>query len=297
MSLARGQAELPLRQVMRLPDSRNVFALMPAHSAALGAVGAKLITVFPGNHADGADSHQGAVLLFDAGRGALRAIMDASSITAIRTAAVSAVATRLLARDARTLAIFGSGVQARTHVAAMLAIRRFDEVRVWSRTTAHAETFANEVKARHGIRVTVSVRPDQAAFGADVVCTVTSSQEPVLRGAWLAPGMHVNAVGASVPGARELDTDAIRKARVFVDRRESALAESGDLLTPMRAGVITADHIVAELGELLTGAAGRRSPDEITVFKSLGLAIEDLACARFLDQRARERNTGTWAEL
>lgn len=297
MSLARGQVQLPLRQVMHLPEPGHVFALMPAFSGALNAVGAKLITVFPGNHGPGVDSHQGAVLLFDGERGTLRAIMDASSITAIRTAAVSAVATKLLARDARTLAILGSGVQARTHVAAMLTIRHFDEVRVWSRTPAHAEAFADEVSQRYRVRASAFERADQAVFTADVVCTVTASQEPVLKGAWLSPGTHVNAVGASVPAARELDTDAIRKARLFVDRRESALAESGDILTPMRAGVITANHIVAELGELLTGAAGRRSVDEITVFKSLGIAVEDLACAHFLDQRARVRDAGTWAEL
>lgn len=297
LSVVRGQAQLPLRQVIRLPQDGRVFALMPAYSAALTAVGAKVITVFPDNHASGIDAHQGAVLLFDGDRGALRAVIDASSITAIRTAAVSGVATKLLARDARVLAILGSGVQARTHVAAMLAVRRFDEVHVWSRTRPHADAFADEVSRKHGVRVTAFDRAEQAVFGADVICTVTSATEPVLHGTWLTPGVHVNAVGASVPSARELDTEAIRRARLFVDRRESALAEAGDILTPLRAGVITPAHIVAELGEVLTGAAGRRSQEDITVFKSLGLAIEDLACAHHLDRRARAENAGTWAEL
>lgn len=319
VSLARGEVLLPLRQVMRLPESgnrgeppaggaprsadnhigpANVFGLMPAYSAALGAVGAKLITVFPGNHGTGIDSHQGAVLLFDGERGGLRAIVDASSITAIRTAAVSGVATKLLApASARSLAILGAGLQARTHIEAMLAVRPFETIRIWNRNGARGAALAADVERRHAVKAAAAPTAEAAVRGADVVCTVTASLEPVLRGAWLAPGTHVNAVGASVPTARELDSEAVRRSRLFVDRRESALAESGDILAPMREGVITGQHIVAELGELLTGAQGRRDATEITLFKSLGIAVEDLACAHFLDERARKRKAGTWVEL
>jgi alanine dehydrogenase len=295
-SLARGEVILPLRPVLRIPDSPNAFALMPAYSRSLQAIGTKLITVFPGNHGTELDSHQGAVLLFDGERGSLLAMMDATSITAIRTAAVSGLATRLLARDdAETLAILGSGAQASTHIKAMMAVRQFKNVRVWSRNPDHARALASRAGWSHDA---VARDAKSAVRDADVVCTVTASREPVLRGEWLRPGTHVNAVGASLPTARELDTDAVRRARVFVDRRESALNEAGDLLIPMTEGAISADHIVAEIGELLTGSAvGRQNDKEVTLFKSLGLAVEDLASARYLYGRARGERAGTWVDF
>jgi ornithine cyclodeaminase/alanine dehydrogenase-like protein (mu-crystallin family) len=298
-SLARGEVILPLRPVLRIPDTPNVFAMMPAYSGALRAIGTKLITVYPGNHGTELDSHQGAVLLIDGERGSLLAMMDAAAITAIRTAAVSAVATKLLAkRDARTLVILGSGVQARSHIDAMLAARPFTRVLVWSRNDDHAQALQSEASARHGIEIGIVTDLAAAVRQADVVCTVTAAREPVLRGGWLKPGAHINAVGASIPTARELDTNAVARSRVFVDRRESALNEAGDVLIPMREGAITADHLVAEVGELLTGAAhGRRNDTEITLFKSLGLAIEDLASAHYLHDRARRERAGTWVEL
>lgn len=298
-SLSRGEVILPLRPVLRVPDSPNAFALMPAYSKSLKAIGAKLITVYPGNHGTELDSHQGAVLLFDADRGNLLAMMDAASITAIRTAAVSGVATRLLAReDAATLAILGAGVQGRTHIDAMLAVRPFKKVSIWSRTTEHARALAGEATRRHRAEFTVATDAASAVKGADVICTVTAAREPVLKGDWLRPGSHVNAVGASIPTARELDTEAVQRSRVFVDRRESALNEAGDLLIPIKEGAITSDAIVAEIGELLTGAAkGRRNAAEITLFKSLGLAVEDLACAHELHDRAKRDDGGTWVEF
>ncbi|HEU4994833.1 MAG TPA: ornithine cyclodeaminase family protein [Gemmatimonadaceae bacterium] len=297
-SLARGEVVLPLRPVLRVPDSPNVFAMMPAYSSSLRAIGAKLITVFPGNHGTGVDSHQGAVLLMDGAQGTLLALMDASSITAIRTAAVSGVATKLLARDnARTLAILGSGVQGRSHIAAMLSARPFEAVSVWSRSAEHARALASHASSQYGIRCEAASDPATAVRSADVVCTVTASREPVLRGEWLQPGTHVNAVGASIPTARELDTLAVKRSRLFVDRRESALNEAGDVLIPISEKAIGPDHIAAELGELLVGAAGRRSDDDITLFKSLGLAIEDLASAHFLYDRARREKSGTWVEF
>jgi alanine dehydrogenase len=298
-SLARGEVILPLRPVLRIPDSHNAFALMPAYSGSLRAMSAKLITVFPNNHGTGLDSHQGVVALFDGGNGSLLAIIDAASITAIRTAAVSGVATRLLANEsASTLAILGSGVQARTHIDAMLAVRPFEKIVVWSRDPGHARALVK--KSRWTRRVEFEVAPDvrTAVISADVVCTATAAREPVLRGEWLPAGTHVNAVGASLPTTRELDTEAVRRARIYVDRRDSALNEAGDLLIPMQEGAITAESIVAEIGELLTGnARGRRNTQEITLFKSLGLAVEDLACAHYLREQAAKKEAGTWVEL
>lgn len=298
-SLARGEVIHPLRTVVRVPDSPNVFALMPAYSRALNALAAKVITVYPGNHGTAVDSHQGAVLLFDGADGSLRAIMDNRPITAIRTAAVSGVATRLLAREeASTLAILGAGVQGNTHIDAMMAVRPFERVVVWSRNAARARALAARAKKRLSARIETAPTAEAAVRDADVVCTVTASREPVLRGAWLRAGAHVNAVGASLPAARELDTEAVRRARVFVDRRESAMNEAGDLLIPMREGAIGADHIVGEIGELLTGAVrARERADEITLFKSLGLAVEDLACAQFLLAAAERERVGTHVDL
>ena len=298
-SLTRGEVLLPLRPVLRIPDSQNAYALMPAYSKSLRAIGTKLITVFPGNHGTELDSHQGAVVLIDGERGSLKALMDAASITEIRTAAVSGVATKLLARkDAKTLAMLGTGVQARSHLEAMLVVRDFDRVIVWSRNEQRSEEFSDRyLRGRdfEGIRVREAER---AVREADVICTVTASREPVLKGEWLRPGAHVNAVGASIPTARELDTAAVKKSRVFVDRRESAANEAGDLIIPMKEGAFGTEHIVAEIGELLVGSAkGRGNDSEITLFKSLGPAIEDLASAQFLFDEASAKRAGTWIEL
>ena len=298
-SLARGQALLPLRQVLMLPDGKGAFAAMPGHLSSPPALGIKTITVFPGNHGTEYDSHQGAVLLFDTERGRLLAIMDASSITAIRTAAVSAVATRALARaDASTLALLGTGVQAATHLEAIALVRPLRRVRVWSRDPAHVQRFVERARARHGLEVEAAANARDAVAEADVVCTVTASREPVLEGAWLRAGTHVNAVGASVRTSRELDTAAVARARVFVDRRESAWNEAGDLLVPRAEGAIGEDHVQAELGEVLVGRApGRRSAEEVTLFKSLGLAIEDVASAHRIHANAQASGAGTWVEL
>ena len=298
-SLARGEVVLPLRPVLRIPDTPNVFAMMPTYSAVLPAFGVKLITVFPGNHDSDLDSHQGAVLLFDQTRGQLVAMMDASSITGIRTAAVSGVATQLLALpNASTLAILGSGVQGRTHLEAMRAVRPITTVRIWSRSAEHARAYAVWAKRTYGLEVEVVASAERAVRGAHIICTTTAAREPILQGDWLAPGAHVNAVGSSAPGARELDSAAVVRARVYTDRRESALNEAGDLIIPMREGAITAEHIVAELGEVIVGkATGRGSPEEITLFKSLGIAIEDLASACHVYARAEREQVGVVVDL
>lgn len=299
-SLTLGGALLPLRQIVRLPGGRNAFAVMPAALDEPASLGAKVITVFPANDATPYDSHQGAVLLFDTEYGRLIAILDASTITALRTAAVTAVATRALSRpDSRTLGLLGAGVQAETHLESISLVRPIDEVRVWSRSGARAHRFAERFGAK-AERIVVCASAREAVEGSDIVCTLTSSREPVVLGDWLAPGTHVNAVGASLATSRELDSAAVVKSRLYVDRRESTLNEGGDFLVPKREGLIGDDHIVGEIGELLVDpprVPGRRSAEEITLFKSLGLAIEDVAAARRVYDRAVASGAGRWLEL
>lgn len=298
-ALARGEAILPLRPILPLPDRRGALAMMPAWLESPPALGLKVISYFPANLGTAQDTHQGAVLLFDTSNGRLLAILDATSITAIRTAAVSGVATRLLARpEARTLALLGSGVQAQTHLAAMLEARPGLRVRVWSRDRDRVAAFIRGAAARFGCDVEAAASARDAVHEADVVCTVTSAREPVLEGVWLAPGTHVNAVGSSIRSARELDTAAVVRSRMFVDRRESAAAEAGDFIIPKQEGAIGDDHIVGELGELLLDRIpGRRNATEITLFKSLGLAVEDLAAAHHIYQQALATGAGTRLDL
>jgi ornithine cyclodeaminase/alanine dehydrogenase-like protein (mu-crystallin family) len=286
--LARGELTMPLRFIVR-PPGEQLLGLMPAHRGGGDPLFAlKEIVIAPANGARGLDPHQGAVLLHDGETGVLRAILNASPITEIRTAAVSALATRLLARrGARRVAILGSGVQGRSHAHAMRVALDDPELRVWSRTPEHAEALALESHA------VVCQTVEEALDGADVVCTCTSAREPIVRREWLAPGTHVNAVGSSVPGARELDADVVAAASLFVDRRESTVNESGDYLRAVEETGIGPDHIRAELGELIVGAhLGRSDNEELTLFESLGLAVEDLAAAALAVDRARERGLG-----
>jgi ornithine cyclodeaminase len=272
---------------------------MPAYLGEPSCVGLKAITVFPANHGTELDAHQGAVLLFEAERGCLVAVLDATSITRIRTAAVSGVATRELARDdAGDLALLGTGVQASSHLEAMACVRRLRRVRAWSQRPERARAFAEREGKRHGLTVEAVATAEEAVRGADLVCTTTSAKEPVLRGEWLAPGAHVNAVGACLKANRELDTAAVVRSRLWVDRRESAFAEAGDILFPMQEGAITEAHVVGELGEvLLSRAPGRASPQDVTLFKSLGIAVEDLAAAHHVLTRARATSRGVTVEL
>ena len=273
--------------------------MMPGYLGSPEALGLKVVTVFPHNHGTPYDAHQGVVLLLDPRHGMPLAVMDASEVTAIRTAAVSGVATRLLAREqAADLAILGSGVQARTHLEAMLLTRKLRRVRVFSPNRRNREAFAAKEGQRHGVTVEPAASAREAVEGADLICTVTSSRDPVLCGEWLARGAHVNAVGSSIPTARELDTAAVVRSRLFVDRRESTLHEAGDFLIPKREGAIGDDHIVAEIGEiLLERSEGRRNDEEITLFKSLGLAVEDLAAAHHVHREAGRQDVGQTVEL
>ncbi len=298
-ALARGESINPLRRGLLLPDKRGVLGMMPAYCGDIQVLGVKVITVFPSNQGTEFDSHQGAVLLFEPEYGRLLAIMDATAMTAIRTAAISGVATKLLAReDARDLTILGSAVQAHTHLQAMLLAREIKRVRVWSRTFEHAQAFAQQESERHGIQVEPMATAQEAVIGADIICTTTAASEPVLMGDWIAPGAHMNAVGSSTPFARELDTTAVVKSRLFVDRRESALNEAGEFLIAKKEGVLNDDHILGEIGEILLGRmAGRESAEEITLFKSLGLGVEDVASAQYLYQEAVENGVGIWMEF
>jgi ornithine cyclodeaminase len=239
------------------------------------------------------------VLLFETANGRLLAILDASEITAVRTAAVSGVATQALARpEAHRLAILGAGVQARTHLEAMLLVRRIDHVRIWSRSEEHAREFAARATRRYDVTIDVAATAREAVRDRDIVCTTTAAREPILAGAWIARGAHINAVGSSIRSARELDTAAVARSRLYVDRRESALNESGDFLIPKREGSLTDEHIVGELGELLLERVpGRSSADEITLFKSLGIAVEDVAAAHHVYEKAIEHGLGTSIEL
>jgi ornithine cyclodeaminase/alanine dehydrogenase-like protein (mu-crystallin family) len=297
-ALARGDALVPLRTVMRVPGVGGFLGVMPGyispHEGKEGALGMKAVSVFPGNAQRGIDTHQGAVLLFEADTGRLSALMDGAAVTAIRTAAVSGVATDLLSRrDADELAILGAGVQARTHMEAIATVRPLRRVRIWSRNPEHAAALTSELRPRFEFPVEAAASAEAAVRGADIVATVTASPEPILQRAWLKEGVHINAVGSSIPTSREIDTATMAAARLFVDRRESALAEAGDLLFPMREGAVTGDHIQAELGEVIIGKnPGRRSPSELTLFKSLGLAVEDVASAAYIADRARDTGTG-----
>lgn len=287
-TMAKDEVVLPLRSKLWLPDRSGLLGLMPAYLGSPETIGLKVLTVFPKNHGTEYDSHQGVVMLFEVGHGCPVAILDASSITAIRTAAVSGLATRALARaDAGDLAILGSGVQARSHLEAMKAVRPLHRVRVWSRTPAHGEQFARIESERLGLRIEAVPSARDAVVGADLVCTTTAATEPVLRGEWLEPGTHVNAAGACFATARELDAAAVARARLIVDRLESAMNEAGDFLLARKEGAVTDDHIAGELGQVLTGAIpGRRSEEEITLFESLGVAIEDLAAAHHVWRKA-----------
>jgi ornithine cyclodeaminase len=297
-TVSEGGARIPPRSVVPV-SAGNLMGIMPGYLAEPEGFGVKLISLFPQNPAAGLSSHLGLVMLFEPQHGQPVALMDAAELTAVRTAAVSGVATRLLARpDAGDLAILGAGEQAASHLEAMLAVRPISRVRVWSRTPNHAVRFADEASARHGLAIEVSDDVERAVAGADLICTVTASPEPILKGDWVAPGAHVNAVGASRPNAAEVDTDLVVKSRFFVDFRPSTALEAGEYLRALEAGAITAAHIRGEIGEVASGAvAGRGGAEEITLFKSLGIAAEDLAAAHFVLERARASAVGQVVQL
>lgn len=297
--LAEGDVMMPLRTMLHLPVGGAVMGLMPSYLGGLEAVGVKVIAEFPANFGSEYDSHQGVVLFFDTERGLLRAMVDATAVTAIRTAAVSGLVTDLLANpEAGDLAIIGAGTQAHTHLQAMMAVRPIRRVRVYSVPAESAAEFAERESRRTGLAVEVASSAAEAVAGADLICTVTTSHDPVLLGDWVSPGAHINAVGAYNPATRELDSALVARSRLYADRRDSMLNEAGEFLIPKSEGLFGDEHIVGEIGELLTGKApARASADEITLFKSLGIAIEDLAAAHHVYEKAQAQGVGQWVEI
>jgi alanine dehydrogenase len=289
-----GGVSQPVRTVVEIGLQKAFFGVMPAYIPDPPALGAKLVTVFGSNHAVGLPTHLATIVLLDAMTGELLALVDGRYITEARTAAVSAVSVDLLARaDASTLAIIGSGVQARSHADAIARVRSLRELRVWSPSLERREAFAREMRPRLRIPVTANRSAEDAIRGADIVVLATSAREPVAAGAWVADGAHVCAVGACRPDQREMDTALVARGRVFVDSRAAALAEAGDILLAMRDGAFGDDHIAGELGAVLAGdLRGRTADDQVTIFKSLGMAVEDVAAAHLAYMKAAERGLG-----
>jgi ornithine cyclodeaminase len=292
-ALARGEGIQPLRPVMWLPEKVGALGMMPGYLGSIETVGIKTVTVFPGNADTEYDSHQGTVMLFDATNGRLKAVLDATEITATRTAAASAVATEQLSRpDSSILAILGAGVQGAAHVRSIPLVRDIGEIRVWSRNPDHAAQLVADANGR-GLEIHAEPTVTDAVAGADIVCTTTASPDPILTGAMLESGMHLNAVGSSVPFARELDGEAMARSRIFVDRRESTLNESGDFLMARVDGAVDENDIIAEVGEVVVDAhGGRESEDEITTFVSLGIAVEDIAAGDLVYRKALDSGRG-----
>ncbi|VVD84903.1 ornithine cyclodeaminase [Pandoraea capi] len=305
-ALAREQIHLPLRQIIRPPEAlgaKGLLGMMPAFlgsgAGAMPVYGAKVGTFFPGNSTLGKDPHQGCVLLMSGETGELLAVMNAAEITGIRTAAVTGLATRLLARhDASRLALVGAGHQAHWHLAALAAARPLQHVRVASRSLATAQAFVDKEQPNYAFRLEAAPSVEAAVCDADIVVTVTNSTDPVLRAEWIAPGTHVNLVGSSTPRHREADTMLMARAQLFVDRRESTVNESGDYLAAAAEGRIGPEDLLAELGELVIRThSGRTDAEAVTLFKSLGMGAQDVALAAALYQRAQAANTGTRASL
>jgi len=311
-AFSTGGAVQPVRSTVPVDRHRGFLGVMPAYLApfarresheggggaapsdATEALGLKAVAFYPDNAKYHLSTHLATILLLDPPTGALRALLDGRLITEMRTAAVSAAATdRLARRNAQVFAILGAGVQARAHLEALREVRPPAEVRVWSRTQSGADRFAAEMREKFGVAVAATASAERAVRGADVICTVTNSTTPVVEAAWLSPGAHINAVGAARPDWRELATDVVRRARLFVGSRAGAVTEAGDVVVPIQEGAITDRHIVAEIGEVFAGRhAGRETDEEITLFKSLGMAVEDVATARLAYTRAQAKGIG-----
>jgi ornithine cyclodeaminase/alanine dehydrogenase-like protein (mu-crystallin family) len=291
---SQGQAVQPIRTKMDAPSGRGLLSMMPGAIAGPGRLGIKIVTVFPGNFGTGVGSHQGAILLFDPDNGSLRAVVDGREVTAIRTGAASAVATDVLANPGvRTLGVYGYGEQAATHIEALRLVRPFERVLIWGRDAARAQAFARQQADHTGL--TVETRDDPGALAAecDVLCTTTAAAEPYFQGDWLRPSLHLNVVGSSIPTTAEVDVRTIVESRVYADFRESALALGGDIRRAIAAGTPAEQFLVGEVGAVILGQAeGRRGPDDITLFKSLGMVSEDLTAAWLAYQAAEARGAG-----
>jgi ornithine cyclodeaminase/alanine dehydrogenase-like protein (mu-crystallin family) len=287
IAFSKGETSQLLRSIIPLSDGR-LFGIMPGAMGANATFGAKLISVFPDNFAKGIQSHQGLVILFDPDTGAPVCVVHAGEVTAIRTAAASAVATHPLARkDSRRLAILGYGEQAETHARAIGKVRDIESIVVWGRSPDRARAFASRMQAGLGVPVSTAASVEEAVSHADIICTVTAAAEPILKGAWVRPGTHLNLVGSGFAGPAEVDNDLVVRSRFIADSREGVLNQGAEFLRAKRAGLVGDDHIVAEIGQVLSGEIeGRRSAEEITVYKSLGHVVQDLASAWALYSQA-----------
>jgi ornithine cyclodeaminase len=288
------EVQQPLRTVLTVGAQHAFYGVMPAYIPATPALGTKLVTVFSDNPARGLPTHLATIVLLDPETGALLALIDGRYITESRTAAVSAVSVQHLAReDADALAILGTGVQARSHLEAICKVRTLQEVRVWGRTPANVDTFVREMQPHVACALRASPSAEEAVRDAGIVALTTASKEPVIRSEWIAAGTHICAVGACRPTEREMEGALVARADLYVDSTEAALAEAGDIVLPLKEGLITASHIRAELGSVSAGiVTGRVSADRVTIFKSLGMAVEDVAAAHLVYQRAMVRGLG-----
>ena len=292
---ASGSTCQPPRWIIALSSGEGRgFGLMPGAMRSPDVFGAKLTAVYPENGAKGLQSHQGAIILFDATIGAPVAVVHGGEVTAIRTAAASALATQILsAPDAGDLAILGYGEQAREHLVAMACVRKLRRVRIWGRNPERALKFAQENAELSPVPIEVCKTVNIAVHQADLICTVTAADTPVLTSADVADGAHINVVGSSIAAAAEIDNQLVKRACFFVDFRPSALQQAGEFLAAKAAGLVTDDHILAEIGQVLNKQhAGRQTADEVTIYKSLGIPAEDLTCANYLYQTAVERGLG-----
>lgn len=287
-------ARLPLRTFMARPHHISGVGIMPGFLPMPHAMGAKIITVYDENFDRGLPSHQGGILIFDAEDGRPLALLNAGEITAIRTAAASALATRLLARaDSRVVALLGYGEQAEQHVTAMASVLPVEEFRIWGRSAEKARSFAERMQPQAHARFVVSSSVAQATEGADVVCTTTAAREPILFRRDVGPGTHLNIVGSSVAAAREIDDDLVQSASLYIDYLPSTLAQAGEVLSALKAGLISHSHIIGQIGDVLAGRArARERAEEITLYKSLGIAAQDLVCAAFLYERSLAEGFG-----
>ncbi len=301
VALAEERVQMPLRSQLEVAAHAGLSLIMPAAITGTGeALAVKVVSLFDRNPEHGLARIQGAVLAMDPSNGTPLALLDGAALTAIRTGATSGLATDLLARsDAHTVAVFGAGVQGRTQLEAMCCVREVCTVLVCDPNAVAAQQMVEEMKGRGRIPVDIqAVDADTAAARADVLCTATVSPTPVFADQELKPGCHVNAIGSFQPEVQEIPAATVARARVFVDNRQAALAESGDLIQPLRAGLITADHVAAEIGQLLIEhCVGRTTPEEITLFKSVGLAVQDAAAASAAVTRAKERHLGLNADF
>lgn len=290
----QGTAQLPLRTPIRIPQHKGIVLFMPAYIGGMDALGMKVVTVYPDNPGKhGLPTILATVLLNDPRTGQLIAIMDGAYLTAMRTGAASGVATKYLARpDAKVVGIFGAGIQARTQLMAMCAVRPIVEARVYDPMTELTGAFCRDMSQALGITVQPVAEPRGAVAGCDIIVAASTSKIPVFDGQWIAPGTHINGVGSHSLDAREVDSLTIQRSKVVVDLRSAALAEAGDVVTPINAGEITAEHIYADLGEIVTGKPGRADAGEITFFKSVGLAIQDVSTATKVYELARQKGIG-----